>query len=228
MSADIEAETSSENPYASPSAVEAARPVELPLALWVRGNDIVAHRKADWPRQCVVSGAAGENAMHFPIATHYPVWILIAFFGSFVICAVLSLSLLPREFAGAGAAVAFGANLIGLFVTIAYMAKPTQITYYLSPDAFAIRRRKLRLALALNLIGGAIVVLSIAARIYFAAPLAMLGFFIGIIITAGGGRYRVQWRRILKPVKMHREYTVLRGAGKPFLATLPEWPYGAV
>jgi hypothetical protein len=224
----VEAEMERElNPYASPETIEPARPAELPLALWARGNDIIAHRNASWPRICVVSGGEGEKPMHYPIATHYPWWILVIFFGSFVVCLIVSL-LLGRQFAGLGALGTVVVHFVGLFATLAYMAKPTRVTYYLSMSSFAMRKQKLRLALLLNVVGIVVIALSAYSRLYISTSYVMVGVFAGIVITGAGGRFRAQWQKILKPVKMHRQYTVLRGAGPGFLSTLPQWPYGPV
>jgi hypothetical protein len=218
-----------ENPYASPQVVSSPGPEGVPDAIWSHGDLVVAHRNALWPKICVLTGRTCDIQLDFPLATQYPGWLLAVFVVALVGSTGLSVNIIPPPYGGVGALAGLILCFVGLFMAIGYLAMPRQLSFHISNETYEIRKKQLRQALALNIIGATLIVAGIVAGTQnLPMWITIAAFVLGLIVIGIGGSFRARWRRILHPTKMHHEYTVLRGAGKPFLNQLPPWPYGPV
>lgn len=213
-----------ENPYASPHAIEPVRPVELPLAIWVHHKQIIAHRNAEWPRVCVVSGAEGTQYIRLTFATQYPAWLFVAFFGSLAFSLPIAAMLVPMPYTPMVVIGVLVINATAMVVAMIKLARPTHMTYYISGEMAERRKWWVRIGSGCTLGGAVLFVLSLAAPF----PLVPFGFLIAILLVVIGGVIGRKWNSFLVAKKMHREYTVFVGGGKCFLAMLPAWPYGPV
>jgi hypothetical protein len=211
-----------DNPYASPQVADIAARSALPIAIWAYEDKVVAHRAAEWPNSCVISGAPGVHAIEFPISTRYPFWVLIVFTATLLTSLAACLLFPPHRF-GIAALLTIAANLIGPVIAIGYLAKPTHVTFYLSEETEYLRWQRITQAWIVIIIGGVLLIS------LFAAPgwLLLIQFSASLLLLGIGGNLLAKWQKVLRPIKTHREYTVFRGAGKPFLATLPPWPFGS-
>lgn len=224
MNADFDLESLPQNPYASPQSIEPARPVELPIAVWAQQERVIAHRQAAWPRVCVLTGVEGHHYLDLTIETHYPFWLLLIFVGCFATTLPLVAFLVPMPYTPMGVIGALIANAIAVISALVYFARPAKLRIYLSSMIFERRRSRLRIAMLLNGGGFAAMIGSFFLGMNLIGPV----FILGLISIVIGGRMQRRWNMILQPIKMAREYTVLRGAGTAFLAGLPQWPFGAV
>lgn len=213
-----------ENPYASPKAIEPALKEELPVALWAMRNRVIAHRKADWPRVCVLTGAEGVNYIDLTIETQYPAWLFLAFIGCFVTTLPPAAFLVPMPYTPMGVIAVLIINAVAVIAALVYFARPSQVRFYLSSAMFERRKQRLRIALALNTLGVLTAVGSFLLLPVGTGPV----FALGIILLVIGGRMNRKWNTVMSPLKTAKEYTVFRGANASFLATLPVWPFGAV
>lgn len=212
------------NPYASPQAIESALKEVLPVALWAMRNRVIAHRKADWPRVCVLTGAEGVNYIDLTIETQYPAWLFLAFIGCFVISLPPAAFLIPMPYTPMGVISVLIANAVAVIAALVYFARPSRVRFYLSSAMFERRKQRLRMSVALNAAG---VLMAFGS---FLLPPEGTGpvFILGIVLLVIGGRMNRIWNTVLSPLKTAKEYTVFRGADARFLATLPAWPYGTV
>jgi hypothetical protein len=224
MSGEFETDREALNPYASPQAIEPALTAELPVDVWAMRDRVIAHRSANWPRVCVLSGAEGVNPIDLTIETHYPIWLFLAFIGCFGSSMALAAFLIPMPYTPMGAIATLVANAVGVIAALVYFARPSQVRFYLSSAMFERRKRYLRMAMFVNGVG----VLTIVGSLFLPSGWTGPIFFLGVLVLVIGGQLNRKWNTILSPLKMTREYTVFRGAGKSFLATLPGWPFGAV
>lgn len=213
-----------ENPYASPHAIEPVRPIELPIAIWVHHNQVVAHRKADWPRICVVSGIPATQYLKLTFPTQYPAWLFVSFFVSLAVCLPNSVILAPMPHTPIAVISVLVIHAVGMVIALIKLARPTHLSYYVSDALLERRKWWVRIGSGSTVLAAVLFVISLAAPF----PLVPFGFLIAVILLVIGGAISRKWNSFLVASKMHRDYMIFRGAGRGFLAMLPTWPYGPV